>query len=110
MREKVTLQSITENKDIQIVYSDKDVVIFDTIQQLAEISAAHLELNAVAICTKGKIQGLLNGQTLELCGNQVGIIPSGSLVTNMMVSPDYEIKVLCINNEVLHDFLRENLG
>ena len=109
MQEKVTLQSITENKDIQIVYSDKDVVIFDTIQQLAEISVAHLELNAIAICTKGKIQGLLNGQTLELCGNQVGIIPSGSLVTNIMVSPDYEIKVLCINNGVLHDFLREKM-
>ena len=27
MQENVTLQYITENKDIQIVYSDKDIVI-----------------------------------------------------------------------------------
>ena len=110
MQEKVTLQTITENKDIQIVYSDKDIVIFDTIQQLAEISAAHLELNVIAICTKGKIQGLLNGQPIELCGNHIVIIPSGSLVTNIMVSPDYKIKTLCINNGVLHDFLREKMS
>ena len=109
MQENVTLQYITENKDIQIVYSDKDIVIFDTIQQFADVSAAHLELNAIAICIKGKVQGMLNGQFIELCENQVGVIPLGGLVTNLMVSPDCQIKVLCISNEMLHEFLRDKM-
>lgn len=109
MQENVTLQSIAENKDIQIVYSDKDIVIFDTIQQFVDISAAHLGLNAIAICLKGKMQGLLNGQLLELYENQVGIIPAGGLVTNIMVSPDCKFKTLCISAELLHDFLRDKM-
>lgn len=110
MQENITLESIAENKDLQIVYSDKDIVIFDTIQQFADVSAARLELNAIAICVKGKVQGVANNQLIELCENQVGVIPLGSLVTNLMVSPDCKIKVLCISNGMLHEFLREKMS
>jgi hypothetical protein len=60
--EEITFQTLTNNEDIQIGYSDNDIIVVDSIQRFAEISAAHVSMNAIAICTQGKVQGSMNGQ------------------------------------------------
>ena len=56
-QEEISLQTLTGNDDIQVGYSDNDIVIVDNIQKFAEVSAAHVSMNAIAICTQGKVQG-----------------------------------------------------
>ena len=51
--EEVTFQTLANNEDIQIGYSDNDIVVVDSIQQFAEINTAHVAMNAVVICTNG---------------------------------------------------------
>ena len=61
-KEVISLQTLTDNGDVQIGYSDNDIAIIDSFQKLAEVSAAHVEMNAVAICTRGKAMGTITAR------------------------------------------------
>ena len=109
-QEEISLQTLTDNKDILVGYYDNDIVIIDSIQKFAEISAAHVAMNAIAICIQGKIQGILNGQAIELHKNQVAIIPQNVIITDPMISPDLELKAMFFTNSILQSFLREKMS
>ncbi len=109
-QEEITIQTLTDNEDIQIGYSDNDIVIIDSIQKFAEVSGAHVSMNAIAICTQGKVQGALNGQSIELHKNQVAIIPQNVVITDLMISPDFDLKAMFFTNRILQSFLREKMA
>ena len=109
-QEEISLQTLTAREDIQIGYSDNDIVIIDSIQKFVETSAAHVSMNAIAICTQGKVQGMINGQTFELHKNQVAIIPQNVNITDLLVSPDFNLKALFLTNRILQSFLREKMN
>ena len=93
-QEEISLQTIANNEDFQVGYSDNDIVIIESIQKFAEISAAHVSMNAIAICTEGKCQVTMNGQVIDLHKNQVAIIPQNVIITDLMISPDFDLKVM----------------
>ena len=109
-QEEISLQTLTGNDDIQVGYSDNDIVIVDNIQKFAEVSAAHVSMNAIAICTQGKVQGTLNGQVIELHKNQVAIIPQNVIIVDPLISPDLELKAMFFTNRILQSFLREKMN
>ena len=109
-QEEITFQTLTDNEDIQIGYSDNDIVVVDSIQQFAEVSTALVSMNAVVICTSGKVQGFINGKQIELHQNQVAIIPQNIIVTDVMVSPDFNLKAMFLTNRILQSFLREKMN
>lgn len=109
-QEEITFQTLTDNEDIQIGYSDNDIVVVDSIQQFAEVSTALVSMNAVVICTSGKVLGFINGKQIELHQNQVAIIPQNIIVTDVMVSPDFNLKAMFLTNRILQSFLREKMN
>ena len=110
VQEEISLQTLTDNEDINIGYSDNDIVVVDSIQQFAEVSAAHVSMSAIAFCTCGRVQGQLNGQTIELLQNQVAVIPANVRITGLMISPDFNLKAMFFTNQILQRFLREKLS
>lgn len=108
-QEEITLQTLTDNEDFHVGYSDNDIVIVDSIQKFTEFSTAHVSMNAIIICTQGKVQGTLNGQPMELHKNQVAIIPQNVNITDPMISPDFDLKGLFLTNRILRSFLREKM-
>ena len=109
-QEEISLQTLTDNEDIQVGYSDNDIVIVDSIQKFAEINTAHVAMNAIVICTQGKVQGTLNGRVIELHKNQVAIVPQNVIVTDPMISPDFDLKAMFFTNRILQSFLREKMN
>ena len=109
-QEEITLQTLTYKEEFQVGYSDNDIVIIDSIQKFAEISAAHVSMNAIAVCTQGKVQATINGQQIELHQNQVAIIPQSVMITDLMVSPDFNLKAMFLTNRILQSFLRERMN
>lgn len=107
--EEVTFQTLANNEDIQIGYSDNDIMVVDSIQQFTEISTAHVSMNAVIICTNGKVQAQMNGIQMELHKNQVVIVPQNVTVTDVMISPDFNLKAMFLTNRILQSFLREKM-
>jgi len=108
--EEVTFQTLANNEDIQIGYSDNDIVVVDSIQQFTEINTAHVAMNAVVICTDGKVQAQMNGKQMELRKNQVAIVPQDVTVTDVMVSPNFNLKAMFLTNRILQSFLREKMS
>ena len=109
-QEEITFQTLADNEDILIGYSDNDIVVVDSIQQFAEINTALVSMNAVVICTSGKVQGFINGKQIELHQNQVAIVPQNVTVTDVMVSPDFNLKAMFLTNRILQSFLREKMN
>jgi AraC-like DNA-binding protein len=108
--EEVTFQTLANNEDVQIGYSDSDIVVIDSIQQFTEVNTAHVAMNAVVICTNGKVQAQMNGLQMELHKNQVAIIPQNVTVTDVMISPDFNLKAMFLTNRILQSFLREKMN
>ena len=109
-KEEITLQTLADNEDIQIGYSDNDIVVVDSIQQFTEVNAARVAMNAIVICTNGKVQAQMNSQTMELHKNQMAIVPQNVTVTDVMVSPDFNLKAMFLTNRILQSFLREKMN
>ena len=109
-REEITLQTLADNEDIQIGYSDNDIVVVDSIQQFTEVNSARVAMNAIVICTNGKVQAQMNGMQMELHKNQVAIVPQNVTVTDVMVSPDFNLKAMFLTNRILQSFLREKMN
>ncbi len=109
-QEEINIQTLTDSEDIKVGYSDNDIVIIDSIQKFAEFSAAHVSMNGIAICINGKVQAQMNGQQLELHKNQVAIIPGNVTITDLMISPDFDMKAMFLTNNILQSFLREKMN
>ena len=107
--EEVTFQTLANNEDIQIGYSDNDIVVIDSIQQFNEVNTAHVAMNAIVICTNGKVQARVNGIQMELHKNQVAIVPQNVTATDVMVSPDFNLKAMFLTNRILQSFLHEKI-
>jgi AraC-like DNA-binding protein len=67
-------------------------------------------MNAVVICTDGKVQAQMNGKQMELHKNQVAIVPQDVTVTDVMVSPNFNLKAMFLTNRILQSFLREKMN
>ena len=108
--EEVTFQTLANNEDIQIGYSDNDIVVIDSIQQFNEVNTAHVAMNAIIICTNGKVQARVNGIQMELHKNQVAIVPQNVTAADVMVSPDFNLKAMFLTNRILQSFLHEKMN
>jgi len=108
--EEVTFQTLADNEVVQIGYSDSDIMVVDSIQQFTEINIAHVSMNAIVICTDGKVQAQMNGIQMELHKNQIAIVPQNVTVTDVMVSPDFNLKGMFLTNRILRSFLNEKIS
>lgn len=108
--EEITAQTLESNEAVQIGYSDNDIVVVDSIQQFTEVSSAHVAMNAIVICTRGRVQGQINGKAIELRQNQMAIIPQNFLITDVMISPDFDLKAMFLTNRILQSFLHEKMN
>ena len=108
--EKITLQSLAEREEVKIGYSDDDIVVVDSIQKFAEINAAHIAMDVIMICTNGQIEARMNDLHMSLSKNQVAIVPQNVLITDIMVSPDFDLKAIFLTNTILQSLLREKMN
>ena len=109
-QEEISLQSLADNERVQIGYSDNDIVLVDSVQKFAEVNNAHISMNAIVICTGGIVRARMGGIEMELHKNQFSIVPQNILVTDIMVSPDFDIRALFFSNDILHNSLLEKIN
>ena len=109
-QEEISLQSLAEDKRIQVSYSDNDIVLVDSIQKFAEVNNAHISMNAIVLCTSGVVSAQMGGMKLNLHKNQFSVVPQNKVITDIMVSPDFDIKALFFSNDILHGSLLEKMN
>ncbi len=109
-QEEISLKSLTEHEGIQISYSDNDIALVDSIQKFAELNAAHIAMNAIVFCTNGIVKANMGNKVMELRKNQISVVPQNVIITDIMVSPDFDIKALFFTGEILHNSLLEKMS
>ena len=108
-QEEITLQALADNGDVRIGYSEEDIVVVDSIQRFTEVKTVHVAMNSVVICTGGKVHAQMSGREMVLRRNQIAVIPQNVMVTDVMVSPDFNLKAIFLTNRILQSFLREKM-
>lgn len=109
-KQEMTINSLANSQTIVVDYSDEDIIIVDSIRQLAEPSDTRIKMNMIAAARKGKAQCRLGGQQLNLGANQLLVCPPNSSFSDFMFSPDFEFKALFLTNRIIQSFLREKMN
>ena len=107
---EVNAQMLANDSNIVIDYSDDDIFIIDKVKELVSPDATRMAMNAIIVITGGKATGELNGNPIALCENQLLLCPPNVVISDIMVSPDFEFKALFLTNAILQNFLRERIG
>lgn len=104
------LRALAEERDITVDYSDEDLVFIDNAHVMAAPEYACLPMNAVVVCTAGRVRFDLGSTPLELHENEVFISPPGTFLSNYLFSPDFKFKLVLVSNRLVQQFLDEKIN
>lgn len=100
------VSDITAKGEAEIAYSDEDFLIIDSAKEIKDSQPIRMGMYTIAVCKNGRVQGDMNGKTILMEKNQILICPPNTTIENIMTSPDYECKFICLTNRILQAFLR----
>ncbi len=103
------LEHVTSGQ-IPVDYHDDDIIIVDNAKKLTTPDVARVDMNFLVVCSGGKAQFDLNGTATMLEKNQLLMAPTGTVLSNFMISPDFNFMVLIMTNRILMSFLREKMS
>lgn len=106
----ITLKDLSSNANISIGYSDDDIVMIDSVKNLAAPPKARLDMNSLVLITNGKVKARIDNEELDFFANQLVICPPNLGLYDIMSSPDFEFKGVFFTNRILQSFLREKLS
>lgn len=109
-KEEMTIKGLADQQYIVVDYSDEDVIIIDSIKQLAEPSVTRIKMNLITVATKGKAQVNVNGQNMTFGESQLLLCPPNTTLTDFMFSPDFEFNAMFLSNRIIQSFLRDKVN
>lgn len=86
-------------------YSDDDIMILDNIKEITDPNPLRLSMNGIVVCIQGRVQGSLNGTSIEVKAKDVLLIPPNTYIDDVMISPDFECKAIFLTNKAIRCFL-----
>ena len=86
---------LTEKQEY-LASNEQDLIIIDKIQDLPENGTYYTEHVLVMICTAGKIQVEYDSQRITIHGGDLFLGVPGSVLSDYMVSPKFDCKLLAI--------------
>ena len=88
-----------------IKYDDEELVIIADLREIPELASQKLAFNMVAVCMSGRMQFDVSGTTTTIQALQVVVCQSHAVLSNFMVSPDFECMIMCISDRLLRSTL-----
>ncbi len=89
----------------QVRYSDDELVILDNVRELPAMDNLKITFNIVVVCVQGILQLDVAGEQTIIKAGQLIVCHSHAILSNYMVSPDFECKVVCIEDQLLRNVL-----
>lgn len=98
-----------EREEIPIDYMDSDVIFIEELESLPYICSAKLKVNIFCSCNKEKMELDVNGKHYVVQEKEVLVCPSGVIIDNLLVSPDFKFTVLCLTDRIIQSLLSSNV-
>lgn len=99
-----------DNKNPLVDYYDGDVAIIDNISDLTNVAPFYAKMNFIVLCSKGRIQFNINDTPLMLGAQQILLSAPYVILDNYLFSPDFEGKILCLSDDIIHAMLGEQVN
>lgn len=105
-----SIGDIVEASDVNIAYSDEDILVIDSAKEMEEMLPIRLGMNVICLCLRGRVQIDVNGEGMMLNERGLLMLPSNTIIEHPMTSPDYDCRFLCLTNRIVNDFLRQYIN
>ncbi len=101
------LPDLTPSDEL-IKYSDEELVIVDDLREIPTLNSK-IAFNVVAVCVSGRLHMDVSGKTTKVAAGQIFICHSHATLSNFMLSPDFECKMMCISDRLLRSILSSQM-
>lgn len=91
-------------------YVDQDLLVIDGIREVGKGAPDRSKFNVILFCTAGKVQFNVNGTPTALEKMNLLLCPTGTTFSDIMASPDIELKLLCVSDALLLSILRDKMS
>jgi AraC family transcriptional activator of pobA len=98
-----------QNGALPIDYVDSDILFIEELESLPDICFSKLKVNIICSCNKGKMELDVNGKHYVVHETEVLVCPSGVVIDNLLVSPDFKFTVLCLTDRIIQLLLSSNI-
>lgn len=102
----VTAMSVNEEL---IKYNDDELVIVDNLREVPHLEGGRIDFNVVAVCISGRMQLDVSGQSVTVSAQQIFVCHPHVILSNLMISPDFECKVMCLSDRLLRSILQSQM-
>lgn len=100
------LSNANKNRhDEAVSYNDDELIIIDDLRDIPDFSGYKIAFNVVGVCVTGKMQLDVTGEQVVVTKGQIIVCHSYSVLSNYMISPDFECKVMCVSDRLLRSIL-----
>lgn len=102
----VTAMSVNENL---VKYNDDELVIVDNLREIPQLGGGKIDFNVVAACITGCMRLEVSGQPTTVNAQQIFVCHPHVVLSNLMISPDFECKVMCLSDRLLRSILQSQM-
>lgn len=96
-------------KEELIRYNDDELVIVDNLREIPQLGSGKIDFNVVAACITGRMLLEVSGQSTTVNAQQIFVCTSHVVLSNIMMSPDFECKVMCLSDRLLRSILQSQM-
>ncbi len=102
----VTAMSVNEEL---VKYNDDELVIVDNLREIPQFGSGKIDFNMVAACITGRMLLEVSGQSTTVNAQQIFVCHPHVVLSNRMISPDFECKVMCLSDRLLRSILQSQM-
>lgn len=104
----VDVSAMSVNEDL-VKYNDDELVIVDKLREIPQLGSGKIDFNVVAACITGCMRLEVSGQPTTVNAQQIFVCHPHVVLSNLMISPDFECKVMCLSDRLLRSILQSQM-
>ena len=104
----VDITAMSVNEEL-VKYNDDELVIVDNLREIPQFGSGKIDFNVVAACITGRMLLEVSGQPTTVNAQQIFVCHPHVVLSNLMISPDFECKVMCLSDRLLRSILQSQM-
>ena len=104
----VDVSAMSVNEDL-VKYNDDELVIVDNLREIPHLGGGKIDFNLVAACITGRMRMDVSGQPTTVNAQQIFVCHPHVVLSNLMISPDFECKIMCLSDRLLRSILQSQM-
>lgn len=104
----VDVSAMSVNEEL-VKYNDDELVIVDNLREIPQLGGGKIDFNVVAACITGCMRLEVSGKSTTVNAQQIFVCHPHVVLSNLMISPDFECKVMCLSDRLLRSILQSQM-